>query len=134
MQRDVLALDGADLRERSLLPFLEVAHHAEPGAVARGLEDALIVGGLSRLHEEDLDERARLLAEVDGGLGDPRVVEDEQRPFRQVGGEVCEHVLADLPLAVEQQLRLVALLERILGDALRGQRVVVVGYVNMFCF
>ena len=102
--------------------------------MARGLEDALIVGGLSRLHEEDLDERARLLAEVDARLDDPRVVEDEQRPLRQVGGEVCEHVLVDLPLAVEQQLRLVALLERILGDALRGQRVVVVGYVNMFCF
>ena len=74
-----------------------------------------------------------LLAEVEAGLNDLCVVEHHERARWQIVGQVAEPVVADLSLAVDQQLRLVALLQWELCDALVGQLVVVVTDSDMTC-
>jgi hypothetical protein len=83
-QGHVVPPDGEAAAEPALLPFLEVAHKAQPRATARGLEHLLIVGRGGRLEQEDLDESARVLAEMYAGLNHLGVVENHQCPCGQM--------------------------------------------------
>ena len=70
---------------------------------------------------------------MQSSLNDSRVVEDHQTSLWQQRRQVAEHRLADLSAFIDKQLAAVALLQRELRNALIGQRIVVVVYLNVFC-
>ena len=96
------------------------------------MEHLFVVGRLSRLQEEYLYQRARLLAEVQTCLDDLRIIIHHQSPLRQIVRQVVEDVLSYLTLVVDEQLRVVALSLWELGYALVGQLVIV--FANMYVF
>ena len=112
--------------QRPLFPFLVVADEAEPGAVFPLLE-SLCHRHMVRLEAEHLDGRACGLAEEEAGMDDAGVVEHQQRAIGQVVADAVEEALANLAVAVDEELRLIAPFQWELGDALVGQGVVVVG-------
>ena len=115
----------------TFLPLLQVAYHAEPGGMAGLLEIQRIVVRLNGFKAEHLDERARLLAEVQAGLDDLGIVEYHQTACRQIIGQGGEAVFSHLAMPVNQQLGLVAYGQGKLGDAFVGQRIVELADVDM---
>ena len=96
------------------------------------LEVQGIVVRFDRFQAEYLDKCASLFPEVQPYLYYFGVVEYDKVTFRQVAGQGGENVFANIAVAVDEQLRLVAHWQWELGDALVGQRVVVVADVYMF--
>jgi len=58
---------------------------------------------------------------------DAGVVEDEQRILREIFCNVFENAVVDVTLSINQEFGLVALGERVEGDAIRGEVVGEVG-------
>ena len=122
--------------QRAFLPLLQITHQTEPLTAVPRLEHLLVVGRQVRLQQEDLDECAVLrhtLPEVHTGLNHPCIVKYHQGSLRQVAAQVTEHVLTHLAPFVDQQLRLVALRQRIFRYALVGQLIVIVADCNLSC-
>ena len=115
-----MTLDFEVSLQTALLPLLQVSNHAEPRAVTRSLEHQLIVGWCGRLHEEHLDECARLLAEVHACLDHLGVVEHHHGTLRQIFRKMIEHIVAHLAVLVDQQFAVVALGDREFGNAFIG--------------
>ena len=119
--------------QRAILPFLQVAYHAEPTATCRRLGHLLVVDGLRGLHEEDLYQRASLLAEVHARLDDPRVVEHHKRALGKILRKIIEDIIRQLALVVYQQLAVVAFLQWELCYTLIWKTIVIIVYSYMFC-
>ena len=132
---ELAAVDLDHLRERTLLPALAVAHQAQPGAGTGGLEYLLVVARQHWLEAEDFDRGAGVLAETQAGVDDARVVVDEHRALWQQCRHLVEAVLAHALRGRKlQQLALLPLVQGVLGDALVGQGIVVVGYLQILYF
>ena len=132
-EREAAARYGDFAAEQSLLPLLEVPHKAGPGDLARPCEGFLIVGGRVRLKAEHLDERARMLVEMQAGLYHLRIVENHQRALGYVAGQTAENILARrFSGTVQEELGGVAVGLRILGYPCLGQVVGVVADVYVF--
>ena len=69
--------------------------------------------------------------EMQTGLDDFRIIEDHQGIFRKILRKIEEHVLPYLTVTVDEQLGVVALRFRELGNTLVGQGIVIVADVNM---
>ena len=117
--------------QRSVFPFFQIADDALPAAAAVRGKGALVIGGGVRLETEYFDARAGRLVENQPGSDHFRVVEYEHRTLGQKPPDPLEAVLGDAAVAADEQLRLLAPLERKFGDAPFGQRVVVVGYADV---
>ena len=96
-----------------------------------GLEHLFIVGGFGRLQQKHLYQGARSLAEVHARLDDLGIVEDHQRPLRQIVRQVIEDILPYLTLPVDEQFGLVTTGHRELGDPLVRKRIVIVADMDM---
>ena len=125
--------------QASLLPFLQVAHHAEPLAAVGGLEHPLIVGRQIGLEQEHLYQCAGGLAEEEAGAYHARIVEHHERPFGYILRQVAEHILAYLAVAVEEEFRGVAARQGKLGYPVVGEGIVVIAYlyflwIHFHCF
>ena len=124
--------DGAEGEgKRTVVPLLLVADKAEPLAAGALLKIVLIVAGKVGLKAEDLDEGAGGLAEAEPRLDDLGVVVNEQCSGGQEVGYLAEGVLADEALAIDKELRLVALRHGIACYALGGQLIGIVGNMDV---
>ena len=124
-------LDGA--AEGAFLPFLQVSHQAVPGALLALHKVLLVFLWHGRFEQEDLNQRARLLREVQACLYDAGVVEDHQRALGQVLRQLAEVVFADYSFIIYEQFAAVAFGQGVLGNALVGQRIVEIAYLNVLC-
>ena len=128
-----MPLDLEVALQTALLPLLQVAYHAEPRAMTCRLEHELIVGRIGRLHEEDLYQGTRLLAEMQTRLNHPGVVVNHQSALGQILRQTVEYILAYLTMTVEKKFGVVALRQGELGNALIRKGVIVIGNFYMFC-
>ena len=101
-QRQRASFYGHLAAQGAFLPFLQVAHHAEPGGVLSLLEVQHVVVWLDGFQAKNFDQCARLLAEVQAGLNDLGVVEHHQATCRHVVGQGGEAVFGHLSVAVNQ--------------------------------
>ena len=90
---DCVAVDNNVLRQRTALPALAVAHQAQPGAAAVGLENELVVAWGYWLKAENLYLAAGGLAESQSCVYHTRVVVDEHRVAGQQSGHLMEDML-----------------------------------------
>ena len=97
------------------------------------LEHKLIVGRIGWLHEEDLYQGTRLLAEMQTRLNHLGIVVNHQSALVQVFRQMVEHILAYLTMTVEKEFGMVALRQGELGNALIRKGVIVIGNFYMFC-
>ena len=82
---------------------------------------------------EHLYQSPRLFVEMQPRLNDLRVVEHHQAPLWQIGRQMGEGVCGDVSVsASRQELRGIALCERIFCNPFVGQRIIVVADMNMF--
>ncbi len=130
-QCDAASLHAHAASQLLAFPLLQVAYHAQPRHRACLREILRIVGRACRLQAEHLDECARLLAEVHACLYDLGVVEHHQLSAADILRQRREDVFAYRTVAEEQQLGMVALRQRELGNPLVGQGVVVVTYLDV---
>ena len=68
----------------------------------RLLEHLLIVGWLSRLQEEYLDERSRFFTEVQTSLNHFSIIVNHQRTLWQMAGQVVEDIFTYLSLLINE--------------------------------
>ena len=115
----------------ALLPLLQVAHDAAPRAGAACGKGPFVVRRIVRLEAEDLDARPRRLVHHDACPYDLRVVEYDERIVRQLFAYMAEAALRDVPVAVYEQFRVTAVVEREFGYSLVGKRVVEPVYVDV---
>ena len=114
---------------KTLFPLLEVAHDAAPLTLALHGEGVLVVGRSVGLKAEYLNAGTRRLVHNDTRANNLRVVEDEQRALRQLLGQRVKMALAYLAIAVYEQLRVAAILQRKLRNALVGQGIIKIVYI-----
>ena len=72
------------------------------------------------LQAENLDKCARSLAKMQARINHLRIVEHHQFARRKEFGQVAKPPFAHHALAIGQQFRLVALRQRVFGNALIG--------------
>ena len=120
VEGELMTFDLKVAVKRTLFPLLQIADHAQPAALSGRLKHLLVIGGLGRLHEEDLDERTGLLAEVHTRLDDAGVVEHHQRTGRKMLWQVVENIFADRTMVVDKQFAVVAFLQRELSNTTVG--------------
>ena len=96
------------------------------------LEHQHVVVRLSRFETEHFDERTGVLAKMQTGLDDARVVHHHERTFGQQLGQIAEMAMCNRAVVVNQKLGTVALCQRIFGDTLVGQLVSEVGNLYVF--
>lgn len=126
-------LDVEVAPERPLFPFRGVADQTVPAATAVAGEVERVVRRGGGFEAEYFYLRPGLFPEVQACLDDFRVVEDHQRPLRQVLRQGVEHGVADVAVVVDQQLALVAVLQRVFRDASVGESVIIVFDADMPC-
>ena len=124
---------GERAPQRAGLPLFQIAHHAEPLDAPLLLKGERVVGRAVGLQAEHLDEGARLLAEVEAGQYDFRVVAHEERPGGQQPGQVVEVLFPDLPALVDEQFAPVAARQGVFGNPPFGQVVLEVFDSDLSC-
>ena len=127
-QGDGASLHFYVLHKGTLLPALTVAHQAEPGASAGGLENELIVDRRHRFQAKNLHHRACRLAKPQSGVDYARVVVHQHCIIGQQLRHIVEMSFANVaPHLIAEQFALLTLSQRVLCNALVGKRVIVVG-------
>ena len=134
LQAARLVVDDDFPCQRALFPLLLIANETQPLTVFPRLEHQLVVCRLEGLQQEDFYQGASIFAEMQTRLDDLRVVEHHQGAFWQVVGQVEEHVLPHYTFIIYKQFRVVALLQRKLGNTLVWQWVVIVVNLNLLRF
>ena len=117
-------------QQLALLPLFRVADNAAPLALAPHRKGTFVVGGRVGFEAENLDTGTRRFVHHDTGADHLGVVEDQHRPLGQHLANAIESALGDVARTIDQQFRLLALVERELCDSLVGQVVGVV--VNIY--
>ena len=133
-ERHALLADGDAAAQRALLPLLQVAYEAGPGARLRLLKHKGVVVWRVGLQAEHLDAGARLLLKQQARLDHPRVVIHQQGVGGHEVGDVLKLAFFDLSRSIEQQLRFVSFRQGEFGNALIGQRIVVILHTYLFRF
>ena len=78
-----------------------------------------------RLKAENLNERARSLAEMQARINHLRIVEHHQFACGKAFGQVAKPPFAHHALLIGQQFRLVALRQRVFGNTFFGKRIAI---------
>ena len=86
------------------------------------------------LKQKNLYERPRCLAEMKACLYHLGIIEHHQGSGRQVVCDVVENIFADIPVAIDKQLAVVALCNGEFGDTLVGESLIIIVDFYMFCF
>lgn len=100
LQDDFVGAEPDRLGEFSFLPFLQVPDQAGPTALGGLLENQGVVVWYGRLETEDFDQGAGLFTEAETRLDHFRIIEDDQRFFRQVAADVFEDIFPDFPILI----------------------------------
>ncbi len=130
-QRDHLATGHRDRKlDKGVTELLGVADHTFPSTTHGAAKRELVVVGRNGLEAEDLDTGTADLVKHQSRLNDTRVVVDQQRMGGDIVAHMVEQILADVSVLVNQQLGVVALGQRVFGDTLIGERIIIVGYEN----
>ncbi len=72
----------------------------------------LVIGRVGRLQAEHLDPRPGRLVEQKPRPDDPRIVENDRHPGRQIIRHIPEHAFADLAATVKQKFGLRPIIQR----------------------
>ena len=109
------------------MPFFGIANHTFPGATGGAAERQLIVPRFEGLEAKDLYPRTGRFVKLQARLYHARVIIDKERIGRDMVADVIESVFGNLAVAVDEEFGMVALRQRILGDAFIRQGVVIIG-------
>ena len=75
-QDEMMPVDIESAFQCAVFPFLQIAYHAKPCTMARGLEHLFIVCRLYRFQKKDFDEGTRLFHKMQTRLNNFCVVEN----------------------------------------------------------
>lgn len=81
-----------------------------PGTPHR--KSPLVIGRFGRLQAKHLDPRPGRLVEQKPRPNDPRIVENDRHPGRQIIRHIPEHAFADLAATVKQKFGLRPIIQR----------------------
>ena len=79
----------------TVLPLLQVTYQTRPFHTAPACKRLLVIVRKMRLEAEDLDEGTGLFMEMQTGLDNFCVIENEQRSFWQIFRKVTEDILVN---------------------------------------
>ena len=119
-------------RKQAFFPAFRVANQALPSDGRGGAEGHLIV--LFRLKTKHLDTRTRGLVELQTGADDLGLVEDQQGILRQKVADMFKLGFLYLIVFQHQKVGRITLGQRILGNAVVRQRIVISLNRNMSYF
>ena len=120
--------------EAACFPAFAVADHHFPAAGSRRSEALGIIGRKFGLQAEDLDQSACVFLEQETGGNDLRIVEDHQRFFREIIGQVAEFSIlraSSAAICIDKKLRIIALRQRITGNAVFREVICVIFDANI---